>query len=92
MLHQLLMLVIGNMFLQVWFIVSCASFAMMVDTAVKQVTQHVSKREPATMTGERNNSRLETLAREKKKTEILMKMAEKKRGIIAQAQAALSKS
>ncbi len=92
MLHQLLMPVIGNMCLQVWFIVSCASFAMMVGTAVKQVTQHVSKHELATMTAARNNSQLETLASEKKKTEILIKMAEKKLGIIAQAQAALRKS
>ncbi len=72
---------------QEWFIVSCASFVMMLSTAAKHINQHFSELEPLPRIEESKNRQLEILSREKKNLQFLMKMAGKKQKMIAQAQA-----
>jgi hypothetical protein len=85
------MLLISEVCLQVWFIVSCASFAMMVKNAADHIAKHFSELEPVPKIEESKNRQLEMLAREKKNLEFLMKMAGKKQKMIANAQATQQK-
>jgi hypothetical protein len=77
---------LGDLCIQVWFIVSSASFAMMLDTAAKHIIKHFSELEPVPKIEESKNRQLEMLAREKQNLTFLMEMADKKQKMMAQAQ------
>jgi hypothetical protein len=71
---------------QVWFIISFATFAMMLETATKHLVKNFSELEPVPKIEDSKNRQLEMLAREKKNLVFLMDMADKKQKMIAQAQ------
>jgi hypothetical protein len=80
------MLLRGDVCLQVWFIVSCASFTMMLKNAATHIAKHFEEIEPVPKIEESKNRQLEMVAREKQNLQFLMEMTSKKQKMIAQAQ------